>query len=93
MPLDPHVRGAGPKRSRYLLLSEIGKEFVLSHGYIENAFDVHGWAAPEFLDRAAKALLEEEWKKRTTAKLPETAAPLASGERLGSADVRKELDR
>jgi len=32
MPLDPHVRGAGPKRSRYLLLSEIGKEFVLSHG-------------------------------------------------------------
>jgi hypothetical protein len=44
---------------------------------------VHGWAAPEFLDRAARELPEEEWKKRTTAKLPETAAPLASGERLG----------
>jgi hypothetical protein len=44
---------------------------------------VHGWSAPEFLDRAARELPEEEWKKRTTAKLPETAAPLASGERLG----------
>ena len=62
---------------------EIGKDFMLSHGYIKNDFDVHQWAAPEFLEKAARELMEEEWKKRTTAKLPETAAQLQSGERLG----------
>jgi ABC-type nitrate/sulfonate/bicarbonate transport system substrate-binding protein len=62
---------------------EIGKNFMLSHGYIKKDFDVYKWAAPEFLEKAARELLEEEWKKRTTAKLPKTAAPLASGERLG----------
>ena len=40
---------------------EIGKDFMLSHGYIKNDFDVHEWAAPEFLEEAAKQLLEEEW--------------------------------
>ena len=50
---------------------------MLSHGYIKNDFDVHKWAAPEFLEQAARELLEEEWKKRTMAKLPESAAPLA----------------
>jgi len=62
---------------------EIGKDFMLSHGYIKNDFDVHKWAAPEFLEQAARELLEDEWKKRTTSKLPETAAPLVSGDRLG----------
>jgi ABC-type nitrate/sulfonate/bicarbonate transport system substrate-binding protein len=62
---------------------EIGKNFMLSHGYIKNDFDVKDWAAPEFLEQAARELLEEEWKKRTTSKLPVTAAPLASGTRLG----------
>ncbi len=62
---------------------EIGKNFMLSHGYIKNDFDVYKWAAPEFLEKAARELLEEEWKKRTTAKLPETAAPLANTKRLG----------
>jgi ABC-type nitrate/sulfonate/bicarbonate transport system substrate-binding protein len=62
---------------------EIGKDFMLSHGYIKNDFDVNAWAAPEFLEQAARELLEDEWKKRTTSKLPKTAAPLASGERLG----------
>jgi ABC-type nitrate/sulfonate/bicarbonate transport system substrate-binding protein len=62
---------------------EIGKDFMLSHGYIKNDFDVKKWAAPEFLEKAARELLEEEWKKRTTSKLPKTAAPLQSGERLG----------
>ena len=62
---------------------EIGKDFMLSHGYIKNDFDVQKWAAPEFLEQAARELLEEEWKKRTTSKLPETAAPLAAGNRLG----------
>jgi len=45
---------------------------MLSHGYIKNDFDVHKWAAPEFLEKAAKELLEEQWKKATTAKLPDT---------------------
>jgi len=62
---------------------QIGKDFMLSHGYIKRDFDVKKWAAPEFLEQAARELLEEEWKKRTTSKLPETAVPLASGVRLG----------
>lgn len=66
-----------------LVSVEIGKDFMLSHGYIKNDFDVHAWAAPEFLETAARELLEEEWNKRTTLKLPATAAPLASRERLG----------
>ena len=66
-----------------LVSVEIGKDFMLSHGYIKNDFDVQKWAAPKFLEQAARELLEEEWKKRTTSKLPEAAAPLASGTRLG----------
>ncbi|MDJ0957436.1 MAG: hypothetical protein QNI91_11280 [Arenicellales bacterium] len=49
----------------------IGKDFMLSHGYIKNDFDVHDWAAPEFLEQAAKELIEEKWQKATTEKLPE----------------------
>jgi len=65
-----------------LVSVEIGKDFMLSHGYIKNDFDVQKWAAPEFLEQAARELLEEEWKKRSLAKLPKAAAPLA-GNRLG----------
>ena len=39
---------------------KIGKDFMLSHGYIKNDFDVNEWAAPEFLEQAARELLEEE---------------------------------
>ena len=56
---------------------------MLSHGYIKNGFDVQEWAAPEFLEQAARELLEEEWKERSSAKLPKAAKSLASGERLG----------
>jgi ABC-type nitrate/sulfonate/bicarbonate transport system substrate-binding protein len=66
-----------------LVSVEIGKDFMLSHGYIKNDFDVHEWAAPEFLEQAARELLEEEWKKRTTAKLPQAAGSLESGGRIG----------
>ena len=63
---------------------EIGKDFMLSQGYIENDFDVHEWAAPEFLEQAAKELLEEEWQKRSMAKLPEaTTLDEAMSLRLG----------
>jgi len=61
----------------------IGKDFMLSHGYIKNDFDVNEWAAPEFLEQAARELLEEEWAKRTTSKLPQTADKLQSGGRVG----------
>ena len=47
---------------------------MLSHGYIENDFDVNEWAAPEFLEKAAKELLEEKWQKVTAAKLPEATS-------------------
>ena len=62
---------------------EIGKNFMLSHGYIKNDFDVNEWAAPEFLEQAARELLEEQWKKTTGDKLPEAADTLESGGRIG----------
>jgi ABC-type nitrate/sulfonate/bicarbonate transport system substrate-binding protein len=49
---------------------EIGKDFMLSHGYIKNDFDVNKWAAPEFLEQAAKDLINERWEKVTGEKLP-----------------------
>jgi hypothetical protein len=62
---------------------EIGKDFMLSHGYIGNDFDVHEWAAPEFLEQAAEELLEDVWQQKTTDKLPEPTELLASTQRLG----------
>jgi hypothetical protein len=35
----------------------------LRHGYIKNDFDVRKWAAPEFLEKAARELIEERWKE------------------------------
>jgi len=66
-----------------LVSVEIGKDFMLSHGYIKNDFDVKAWAAPEFLEQAARELLEEQWTKTTRSKLPDTAAPLAAPGRIG----------
>ena len=66
-----------------LVSVEIGKDFMLSHGYIKNDFDVQKWAAPEFIEQAAKELLEQQWKKVTTAKLPEATELLAAGQRIG----------
>jgi ABC-type nitrate/sulfonate/bicarbonate transport system substrate-binding protein len=48
-----------------------GKNFMLKNGYIKNDFDVQKWAAPEFLEKAAKELIEEQWKKKSGEKLPE----------------------
>ena len=56
----------------------IGKDFMLSHGYFKNDFDVQKWAAPEFLEAAAKELLDEQWEKVTGDKIP-----TAPGRRLG----------
>jgi len=57
---------------------EIGKDFMFSHGYIKNDFDVKQWAAPEFLEAAASELINERWTKVTSSKLP-----AASKARLG----------
>jgi hypothetical protein len=65
------VRSLSP---RNLAAVEVGKEFMFSHGYIKNNFDVHRWAAPEFLQQAAKELLDERWKTVTAGKLPEATA-------------------
>ena len=40
-------------------------------------------AKPEFLEQAAKELLEQQWKKTTMAKLPEATELLSSGQRIG----------
>jgi ABC-type nitrate/sulfonate/bicarbonate transport system substrate-binding protein len=74
-----------PSLSPYNLEAlQINKDFMLSHGYIENDFDVFEWAAPEFLEKAAAELLEEEWKKRSMARLPEpTTLEEAMEARLG----------
>jgi hypothetical protein len=66
-----------------LVSVEIGKDFMLSHGYIRKDFDVREWAAPEFLEPAAKELVEERWQKVTSAKLPETSVLRASMSRRG----------
>ena len=74
-----------PSLSPYNLEAlQINKDFMFSHGYIENDFDVFEWAAPEFLEQAATELLEEEWKKRSMARLPEpTTLEEAMTARLG----------
>ena len=62
---------------------EIGKDFMFRHGYIKRDFDVHEWAAPQFFEQAAEELLQEEWKMRSTAKLPEPTELEVSTARLG----------
>jgi ABC-type nitrate/sulfonate/bicarbonate transport system substrate-binding protein len=52
----------------------IGKDFMLRNGYIKNDFDVKKWAAPEFLEQAAKELIEEQWKLKTKEMLPDATS-------------------
>ena len=53
-----------------MAMVNIGKNFMLEHGYIKNDFDVEKWAAPEFLVQAAKELLENEIEKKKLQKIP-----------------------
>jgi ABC-type nitrate/sulfonate/bicarbonate transport system substrate-binding protein len=48
---------------------EIGKDFMLSHGYIKHDFDVHEWAAPKFAEQAAQELIQERWAQVGSEKL------------------------
>ena len=62
---------------------KIGKDFMFSHGYIKNDFDVDEWARPEFLEQAAEEVLKEEWERRSWSKLPAGGALVVEGTRLG----------
>ena len=62
---------------------KIGKDFMVSHGYIKNDFDVDAWAAPEFLEQAAVEVLKEEWQRRSWSKLPHGGGLEVEGTRLG----------
>ena len=62
---------------------KIGKDFMVSHGYIKHDFDVDAWVAPEFLEQAAVEVLKEEWQKRSWSKLPQGGGLEADGIRLG----------
>ena len=62
---------------------EIGKDFMLEQGYIKNDFDVHEWAAPQFLEQAFEELIAEEWGRRSIDKLPEGTELHMSTTRLG----------
>jgi ABC-type nitrate/sulfonate/bicarbonate transport system substrate-binding protein len=61
----------------------IGKDFMVSHGYIKNDFDVTAWAAPQFLEQAATEVLKEEWERRSWSKLPQGGGLEVEGTRLG----------
>src|SRR5210317_1663834 len=65
-----HVDMVPNLSSQNLAMVDIGKNFMLEHGYIKNDFDVEKWAAPEFLRQAGKELLEAEVKKRVQQKIP-----------------------
>ncbi len=62
---------------------EIAKDFMLEQGYINHDYDVSEWAAPEFFEQAAKELLEEEWARRSIAKMPVGDELHATTTRLG----------
>ena len=62
---------------------KIGKDFMLSHGYIEHDIDVDAWAAPEFLEQGAAEVLKEEWARRSWSKLPQGGGLEVEGTRLG----------
>jgi ABC-type nitrate/sulfonate/bicarbonate transport system substrate-binding protein len=65
-----HVDMVPNLSAQNLAMVNIGKEFMLKHGYIKNDFDVNEWAAPEFFEQAATELLSDEVAKRTQEKIP-----------------------
>ncbi len=53
-----------------MAMVNIGKNFMLKHGYIKNDFDVGKWAAPEFFEQAARELLDDAVKMKKMEKIP-----------------------
>jgi ABC-type nitrate/sulfonate/bicarbonate transport system substrate-binding protein len=78
-----HVDMVPSLSAQNLQCIKIGKDFMLSHGYIRNDFDVDRWAAPEFLEQAATEVLKEEWQRRSWSKLPKGGGLEVEGTRLG----------
>jgi ABC-type nitrate/sulfonate/bicarbonate transport system substrate-binding protein len=62
---------------------KIGKDFMFSHGYIKNDFDVDEWARPDFLEQAFEEVLKEEWARRSWSKLPQGGGIEVEAIRLG----------
>ena len=65
-----HVDMVPNLSAQNMAMVNIGKDFMLKHGYIKNDFDVEKWAAPEFLAQAGKELLEGEIAKKKMEKIP-----------------------
>ena len=65
-----HVDMVPSLSAQNLQCIKIGKDFMVSHGYIQHDFDVDKWAAPEFLEQAAIEVLKEEWEEKSWSKLP-----------------------
>ena len=66
---------------------KIGKDFMFSHGYIKNDFDVDEWARPEFLEKAVEEVLKEEWAAGAGASSPRAAGSRSKAR--GSGDGHK----
>jgi ABC-type nitrate/sulfonate/bicarbonate transport system substrate-binding protein len=78
-----HVDMVPSLSARNMESIRIGKDFMFSHGYIKNDFDVDEWARPEFLEKAAEEVLKEEWARRSWSKLPAGGGLEVEGIRLG----------
>ena len=65
-----HVDMVPNLSAQNIAMVNIGKNFMLKHGYIKNDFDVEKWAAPEFLAQAGKELLEDAIKIKKMEKIP-----------------------
>ena len=74
-----------PSLSPYNLEAlQINKDFMLSHGYIEHDFDVYRMGRAGIPGEGGDGVLEEEWKKRSMARLPQpTTLDEAMSARLG----------
>jgi ABC-type nitrate/sulfonate/bicarbonate transport system substrate-binding protein len=78
-----HVDMVPSLSARNIESIKIGKDFMFSHGYIKNDFDVDEWARPEFLEKAFEEVLKEEWARRSWSKLPAGGGLEVEGTRLG----------
>ena len=65
-----HVDMVPNLSAQNLTMVNIGKDFMLKHGYIKNDFDVNKWAAPEFFEQAARELLDDAVEMKTLEKIP-----------------------
>jgi ABC-type nitrate/sulfonate/bicarbonate transport system substrate-binding protein len=65
-----HVDMVPHLSAQNMAMVNIGKDFMLKHGYIKNDFDVDAWAAPEFFEQAASELLKDAVEMKKMEKIP-----------------------